>query len=201
MLKKQGLLLAFSFFLLFSSSANALAGEAQNEAAAIWVYKADGSRQCGTTDAVPLGTMQRELAVLGAVIVRSEQRALPHTIMDFCGAPTAMVNAYLLTAETAESVLSENGKRRDFARWVFDDKSVEVFKYDGTRQCSADGEISVPVMRGELERAEILVITARKDGDRKTHYPLCGAGTGKVNVYEIPQETLERALNLGFRVL
>ncbi len=145
--------------------------------------------------------MQRELTVLGAAVIRSESRTLPFTLVYRCGGPTMAVNAYLLSPETAAKVLSPNGRKREFARWVFDDKSVEVFKYDGGRQCTDVGEISVPTMRSELESAKIAVIAARKDGDGWTHYPLCGGMTGQVNVYEIPQEALERALNLGFRVL
>lgn len=66
-----------------------------------WVYKADGTLQCGLGHEISLKQMRGELAALvGAKnILAEEKRRVPEFFPQVCGAPTGQVNAYELTAE------------------------------------------------------------------------------------------------------
>jgi hypothetical protein len=67
----------------------------------IWVYKADGTLQCGMGQEISLDQMRTELETLIGKnnVSASEKRTLPGFIIDLCGAPTGKVNAYKITAE------------------------------------------------------------------------------------------------------
>ena len=58
----------------------------------IWVYKYDGSRQCGLGEVISLGKMKSELEDI--LIYKMEKRndGLMHTMN--CGAATGMANVY-----------------------------------------------------------------------------------------------------------
>jgi hypothetical protein len=67
----------------------------------IWVYKADGTLQCGQGQEISLEEMRKELATFIGErnILAGEKRTKPGMIIDLCGAPTGKVNAYEITAE------------------------------------------------------------------------------------------------------
>lgn len=76
-------------------------------------------------------------------------------------------------------------------------KSVFVFKADGTKQCGIGSAMSVQQMAQEL--AEIKIISQENKSDGKLYPMVCGAPTGKVNVYEIPEADLSKAVAAGFK--
>ena len=78
------------------------------------------------------------------------------------------------------------------------EKTVAVYKYDGTLQCSLGQEISLEGMEKELSGIKIVSKQKRKDGLMRTQ--VCGAGTGQANVYEIPLTDKKRAETLGFKI-
>lgn len=66
-----------------------------------WVYKADGTLQCGLGREIPLEVMQKELETVVGKPLRAEKRIACEMLPTVCGAPTGHVNAYELTAEQA----------------------------------------------------------------------------------------------------
>lgn len=76
--------------------------------------------------------------------------------------------------------------------------TVMVYKYDGSLQCEGDGE-SVETMRGELVQAGVEVICSQKARDGRVYPAMCGAATGRVNVYTIDAADLDAAEALGFK--
>jgi hypothetical protein len=67
--------------------------------ARIWVYKDDGTLQCGLGQEIDLPTMRAELATIigDQNILAGEKRQRPGMFPDVCGAATGRVNAYSLT--------------------------------------------------------------------------------------------------------
>jgi hypothetical protein len=78
---------------------------------------------------------------------------------------------------------------------------VQVYKYDGSVQCDADGGIRLEVMARQLARAGVRVIEMRKGSDGRPHPDFCGAPDGTINVYEIDARGLHVAEALGFATL
>ena len=73
-----------------------------------------------------------------------------------------------------------------------------VYKPDGTRHCETSPEIPLDAMARELDRSGIHVYAHRKSYDGREGVALCGNPTGSVNVYEIAESDLPKALELGF---
>ena len=71
-----------------------------------------------------------------------------------------------------------------------------VFKPDASKQCEANSGISLETMERELK--DIKVFSKAKGDDGKMYAAVCGGKTGRLNVYEITQKDLAKALNLGF---
>ena len=78
-------------------------------------------------------------------------------------------------------------------------KTVNVFKPDGSLQCNM-GQ-SIPAEEMEKQLSGIRVISRKRQSDGKMHMQLCGAATGYLNVYEIPETSLADALARGFKKL
>lgn len=78
---------------------------------------------------------------------------------------------------------------------------VEVFKADGSRQCEPDSGQSPAAMRTDLEAAGIRVHAARSASDGMLHMQVCGAPTGRINVFSIDAAGLDAARSLGFQPL
>lgn len=75
---------------------------------------------------------------------------------------------------------------------------VFVFKPDGSLQCQSGKKISPDEMKQELK--DIPVFKSYSQHDGRLHPQICGAPTGKVNVYEIDAESLAAAEKLGFKL-
>ena len=76
-----------------------------------------------------------------------------------------------------------------------------VYKPDDTRHCDTSPGIPLDSMAQELIRSGIAVYTRRKSHDGREGVALCGKPTGSINVYEIAESDLARALELGFQHL
>lgn len=77
----------------------------------------------------------------------------------------------------------------------------EVFKYDGSRQCEKGSGTELAVMSEQLQAAGVDVLKARQGADGRMHPMVCGAGTGRINIFEINQQNVETAESLGFKRL
>ena len=79
-------------------------------------------------------------------------------------------------------------------------KTVFVYKVDGSLQCGGGTKVTAEVM--EKNRLEgIRVISRKSQDDGRMHSQVCGAPTGHINVFEIPEGQLPTALARGFRQL
>lgn len=89
----------------------------------VWVYKPDGTLQCGLGKEIPLDEMANDLAdIIGRnSILEQEKRVLPHMIVALCGAPTGNVNAYKLTAEAAYTLFHGYVGKSGFSLWMDDE--------------------------------------------------------------------------------
>jgi hypothetical protein len=80
-------------------------------------------------------------------------------------------------------------------------QAAYVYKPDGTRHCDASPEVSLDSMAEELIRSGIPVHMRRKSHDGREGVAVCGNPTGSINVYEIGESDVPKALELGFRHL
>jgi hypothetical protein len=71
----------------------------------VWVYKPDGSLQCGQGKAIDRAEMQKELLDIPVITSLTKSDGLLRVQM--CGAPTGQINAYKIS----ESFLTEAKKR------------------------------------------------------------------------------------------
>lgn len=92
--------------------------------------------------------------------------------------------------EGPEAVLSP--KKRETSK----EKTIFIYKYDGTLQCAQGKEISLDQMAEELVGLTIYSQEKRHDGMLRVQ--VCGQSTGRANVYEIKQMDLNKAQAQGF---
>jgi hypothetical protein len=74
---------------------------------------------------------------------------------------------------------------------------VKVYKYDGSLQCGMGKAISLNEMQKELQGIHVYSAKNQNDGLMRTQ--VCGAATGKANVYEIDRADLSEAKKRGFK--
>ena len=79
--------------------------------------------------------------------------------------------------------------------------TTAVYKPDGTRHCDKSPGISLHDMAAELTRHGVRVYAQRKSYDGREGIAVCNNVTGSINVYEIADSDLPRALQLGFQRL
>ncbi|MEQ8817862.1 MAG: I78 family peptidase inhibitor [Thalassobaculum sp.] len=88
-----------------------------------WVYKEDGTRQCGMGQEVTLEEMRTELeGLIGANnVLEAEKRILPLMFPSVCGGPNGSVNAYRITDDGVDilfhGIVGQNG----FQLWIWPD--------------------------------------------------------------------------------
>lgn len=74
---------------------------------------------------------------------------------------------------------------------------VWVFQYDGSKQC---GEApATPIAEMQKQLGDIPVYGSENKADGLMHIQMCGAPTGKANVYWIDRSRLSDALAKGFK--
>lgn len=77
-------------------------------------------------------------------------------------------------------------------------KKIKVYKYDGSLQCGQGKSIALDVMQKELKG--ISVFSSAHIPDGLLHIQMCGTPTGMINVYEIAETDLDKALSFGFKL-
>ena len=77
--------------------------------------------------------------------------------------------------------------------------TVKIYKADESLQCEPNTGLSLEDMAKQLSSIKILSQERKHDG--KIRITLCGAPTGYVNIYEIKQDDLAKANDLGFKIL
>jgi hypothetical protein len=75
--------------------------------------------------------------------------------------------------------------------------SVKIYKYDGSLQCGQGKKISLEEMQKELQGISVYSSKNQPDGLMRTQ--VCGAPTGRANVYEIDRSQLTEAKKRGFK--
>ena len=77
----------------------------------VFVYKTDGSLQCGQGSKVDLNVMQRELG--GIQVLSSENKHDGMMRIQVCGAPTGYANVYEIDVKDLEAAL-----KAGFKKWL-----------------------------------------------------------------------------------
>jgi hypothetical protein len=162
------------------------------------IFRYDGSLQCGMGQAVSLDEMARELAAANIKVLSSEKRVVSGLIIALCGAPTGMANVYEIAKDDLPRIPAGPQGVKRFQPWVYGGPSIEVAKYDGSLQCEMGRPVSLNEMEKELRAANIAVQAKAKKADGIQHPQICGASTGKMNVYRINTSDWEKARVLGF---
>ena len=75
---------------------------------------------------------------------------------------------------------------------------IKVFKHDGSIQCGYTG-VELDAMGLELKNAGINVVCSQKGHDGLMRTTVCGADTGKLNIYTIEKKHLPDAEAIGFK--
>lgn len=75
---------------------------------------------------------------------------------------------------------------------------TKVFKYEGSKQCQQGSGVALEIMQRDLVEAGVDVICAHRGHDGRMRIQMCGADTGKMNLFVIPGEQLPKAQALGF---
>jgi len=167
----------------------------------VTVYQLTGEIQCIDDTGIPPEEAADLLRGQGVKVISAERRQIPQGIEEICGAPAREANVMKVTAADWSAFLAKNPDAGGYGHWVFDESTVQIYKYDGTLQCGMGGEIPLEEMAKELETAGIDVVTSRKGTDGLAHISVCGASTGAINVYVIDREALPAAQKLGYRLL
>src|ERR1700730_14786234 len=75
---------------------------------------------------------------------------------------------------------------------AFSADTVKVFRYDGSLQCGMGQAVPLDEMAKELTAVHIRVLSSEKSVVSGFIIALCGAPTGRANVYEITKDDLPR---------
>jgi len=102
--------------------------------------------------------------------------------------PTAKVEQEQSSALAANSSAKEKKN---------EEKTVEVYQYDGTKQCGQGKEIKIEAMAKRLK--SISILSQRSQDDGLMRIQMCGAPTGRIHVFQIPEKKLKIAIKRGFR--
>lgn len=76
-------------------------------------------------------------------------------------------------------------------------KTIRIFKYDGSLQCAQGTERTLETMKEELNGVQVL--KAEKISDGLMRAQVCGQSTGRANVFDIYEKDLAAAEALGFK--
>ena len=89
------------------------AGSSSSNDNLLWVYKYDGSLQCGMGHEISLRAMRKELA--GIKIYGEEKKSDGLMRVAVCGSPSGQANRYRIHREDLD-----RAKQYGFAPWTFD---------------------------------------------------------------------------------
>src|SRR4051794_30064194 len=104
-------------------------GDLAAQESVVRVFRPDGSLQCGMGQARSLAEDQKLLEPLGARVITGEKKMVP-VVIALCGAPTGRANTFEISASDWEKVRRGFVGPVEFALWLFESKSVLVYKYD-----------------------------------------------------------------------
>ncbi|MGH1468958.1 MAG: hypothetical protein ACRBBP_08790 [Bdellovibrionales bacterium] len=76
-------------------------------------------------------------------------------------------------------------------------QKVLIYKYDGSKQCEEKTGADLDEMAKELSGLKIFSMSKKSDGQMRVQ--VCGALTGRANVYEVSAKDLPKAEALGFK--
>ncbi len=167
----------------------------------ISVYQLDGSIHCQAVEVTTPAQAADILEQAGVKVISSDSRSVPFSISSVCGTPTGKANVLVVDDGDWKKMLRKRTDAHGFGVWVFDRSAVEVYKYDGSLQCDRGKGTSLQDMARELTDKGIEVKASRKGSDGRMHITMCGASTGRLNVYTIANESLPGARELGFELL
>ncbi len=167
----------------------------------ITVFQLDGSIHCQAADRVPLERGKQELKDAGVEVVSARSEVVPYELPGHCGTPTGNANLLVVRRADWERLRKTRPNALGYGVWVFEQPTVEVFRYDGSLQCDRGKEIPLSRMAEELKANGIEVKASRKGQDGLAHISVCGASTGNLNVYTIGKASLSKAQELGFKLL
>jgi len=167
----------------------------------ISIYQLDGSIHCQVAEVTTPAQAAEILQQAGVKVISSTSRSVPFAVSSACGTPTGKANVIVVDAGDWKKMLRKHPNANGFGVWVFDRSDIQVYKYDGSLQCDRGKEISLEDMARELQENGIEVKASRKGSDGRVHITMCGASTGRLNVYSIATESLPRARELGFALL
>ena len=165
------------------------------------VYQLTGAIQCVENTGVAPERAADLLRGQGVKVISAERRKLPQDVANSCGAPTGEANVMKVAAADWSAFRARNPDAGGYGLWVFDESTIQVYKYDGALQCGMGREISLEEMAKELETGGMDVVASRKGSDGLAHIGVCGASTGAINVYVIDRGSLPTAERLGYRLL
>ena len=78
--------------------------------------------------------------------------------------------------------------------------AVKVYRSRGALQCGTRGT-APEAMRQQLEQAGVRVLGQACGSDGRMRPAMCGAGTDEINLFDIAERDLARAVDLGFAPL
>jgi len=185
-------LATLAFFL---STTAALADET------VSVYQLTGAIQCVEGTGILPERAADLLRGQGVTVISAERRKLPQEVGKSCGAPVDEANVMKVTAADWTNFVAKNPDAGGYGLWVFDEGTVQVYKYDGTLQCGMGHEITLDEMAKELQGVGIEVASSRKGTDGLLHISVCGASSGTINVFVIDRGSLPAAQRIGYRLL
>ena len=183
-------------FLILSYALTALGADE-----AVPVYQLNGALQCAQGGGISPEGAADLLRGQGVKVFSAEQRGLPVDPAEHCGAPTGEANVISVAATDWAAFTAKNADAGGYGLWVFDSSEVEVFRYDGSLQCGMGNETPLDEMAEALTGAGIEVLDSRKGTDGRAHIAVCGASTGRINVYKIQYSDLPAARQAGYNIL
>jgi len=76
------------------------------------------------------------------------------------------------------------------------DANISLYKYAGSVQCTGGG-MSLPEMARQLTDAGIPVLTSTCGYDGYVYVAMCGAGNGRIGIFEVPAAQVHAASAMG----
>jgi hypothetical protein len=164
----------------------------------ITVYQFAGTVQCSPDPGLTPDKAADLLRGQGVKVISAQRRKFPLPVVVRCGAPTGEVNVIEVAAADWAVFTAQNADGGGYGIWVFEQPTVDVYKYDGTLQCGLGKEVPLEAMAAELTATGIEVLASHKGKDGLDHIAVCGASTGAINVFNIPQVDIAIAEQIGF---
>jgi hypothetical protein len=77
---------------------------------------------------------------------------------------------------------------------------VDVYKYQGSRQCE-NGGVPLAEMQRQLQMSGITVVNSSCGMDGRMYPAFCGGADGKINIFSIPSDTVGQVTPQGYMLL